>query len=191
MPKPVLFIQGGGEGAHVVDGRLVESLRRALGTRYDVRYPTMPNEGAPSYASWKSRVAEELESLGDGIVLVAHSIGAALSINALAEDHSKRRLAGIFLIAAPFVGEGGWKGEGFTPRKELGARLPRGVPVYLYHGRDDETVPVAHVDLYARAIPRATIRRLDRGGHQLVNDLAVVADDIRTLMEGSTGGAPR
>jgi predicted alpha/beta hydrolase family esterase len=191
MPRQVLFIQGGGKGAHVIDAKLAESLQHALGTAYQLRYPAMPDEDAPSYANWKSRITDELDSLGDGIVLVGHSMGAALLINALAEEDSKRSIAGIFLIAAPFVGSGGWKSEDFTPPNDLGGQLPRGVPIYLYHGRADETVPIAHVDLYARAIPQATIRRLDGRDHQLGNDAAVVADDIRSLVPRRTGSAPR
>lgn len=37
-------------------------------------------------------------------------------------------------------------------RADLGARLPRGLPTVLYHGEQDDMVPVAHVELYARAI---------------------------------------
>src|SRR5258707_15728966 len=38
--RQILFIQGGGAGAHDVwDGKLVESLRRELGGGYEVRYP--------------------------------------------------------------------------------------------------------------------------------------------------------
>ncbi len=47
--RQVLFIQGGGAGAHDErDGKLVESLRRELGGRYEVRQPRMPEEGDPS-----------------------------------------------------------------------------------------------------------------------------------------------
>jgi hypothetical protein len=44
----VLFVQGAGPGVHA-DGdiHLVESLRRELGSSYDVRYPQMPDEADP------------------------------------------------------------------------------------------------------------------------------------------------
>jgi hypothetical protein len=49
MPKQVLFIQGGGEGAHAIDADLAASLARLLGGEFEVRYPFMPNEAAPAY----------------------------------------------------------------------------------------------------------------------------------------------
>ena len=43
--RQILFIQGGGAGAHDEwDDKLVESLRRELGGGYEVRYPRMPGE---------------------------------------------------------------------------------------------------------------------------------------------------
>ena len=68
------------------------------------------------------------------------------------------------------------------PHPDLGkARLPTKMPIFLYHGREDETAPLAHVDLYANALPIAHIRRLDGRDHQLNNDLSEVAKDIRQL----------
>ena len=40
----VLFVQGGGEGAHDEDAALAASLQRALGGEYEVHFPRMPDE---------------------------------------------------------------------------------------------------------------------------------------------------
>ena len=47
MKTPVLFIQGGGEGAHEYDALLSKSLQQALGSEYEVHYPRMPDESNP------------------------------------------------------------------------------------------------------------------------------------------------
>jgi pimeloyl-ACP methyl ester carboxylesterase len=86
------------------------------------------------------------------------------------------------LIAAPFIGEGGWTSEDIEPASDLAARLPPAVPVFLYHGDKDDIAPIAHVALYADAIPRARVRRLANRDHQLNNNLAEVASDIRELV---------
>jgi predicted alpha/beta hydrolase family esterase len=180
--KHVLFVQGGGDRVHDEwDSKLVASLQRGLGPGYDVRYPRMPDEADPKYAKWRKALERELRGLDDGAVIVGHSIGATILINALAEHPPKPALAGIFLIAAPFVGPGGWPSGDIAPRPNLGAALPPGVSIYLYHGSDDETAPVAHLDLYASAIPQAVVRRLTGRNHQLDNDLSEVARDIRSL----------
>jgi pimeloyl-ACP methyl ester carboxylesterase len=55
------------------------------------------------------------------------------------------------------------------------------MPLFFYHCRDDETVPFDHLALYKKAVPQAAVREIDAGGHQLNNDLALVAEDIKTL----------
>ena len=180
--KQVLFIQGGGAGAHDEwDNKLVDSLKRELGPGYNVRYPHMPNEADPSYSMWKAALAEEITGLDDGAVLIGHSIGGTILINALAEAPPKRKLAGVFLVAAPFVGAGGWPSDEVKAVADLGAHLPPNTPIYLYHGSNDDTAPFAHVDLYERAIPGAIVHRLHGRDHQLNDDLAEVAACIRAL----------
>ena len=90
--------------------------------------------------------------------------------------------AAIFLIAAPYVGEGGWPSEDIEGTTNLGARLSRKTSIFLYHGSGDETAPFAHLDLYAKAIPQAVKRPLPGRDHQLDNDLSEVAADIRRLV---------
>jgi pimeloyl-ACP methyl ester carboxylesterase len=97
----------------------------------------------------------------------------------LAERPPERQLGAIVLISAPFVGAGGWPGDEFELPYDLGASLPKGVPVHVFHGLRDETAPPSHADLYARAIPQAQVHRLPGRDHQLDNDLSEVANTIR------------
>ncbi len=178
--RQILFIQGGGAGAHDEwDDKLFDSLRRELGDGYEVRYPRMPDEDDPSYARWSAAIRREMKALDDGAVVAGHSVGATILLNALAERPPEPELRAIMLIAAPFVGAGGWPGAEFELPHDLGARLPHGVPVHVFHGLQDDTVPPSHADLYARAIPQAQLHRLPGRGHQLNNDLSEVAKTIR------------
>jgi predicted alpha/beta hydrolase family esterase len=174
--QQVLFVQGGGKGTHDEwDDKLVASLREQLGSSYDVRYPRMPNEDEPSYPEWKDALEKELAALRDGAILVAHSIGGTILLKMLAEASSERSLGGLFLLATPFVGKGGWSLDDLRRPADLGTRLPRGVPVHFFHGVEDETAPLAHVELYARAVPQARVHRLPGRDHQLNSDLTEVA----------------
>jgi len=185
VKRQLLFVQGGGAGAHDEwDSKLVESLGRELGPDYEIRYPRMPNEDDPSYAAWKATIEREFATLDDGAILVGHSVGATILVNALAEEPSERKFGAIFLIAAPFVGKGGWPGDDLKPPRDLGARLPRGLPIHFYHGLDDETAPPSHAELYARAVPQARVHRLPGRNHQLNDDLKEVGAAIRSLEAG-------
>lgn len=140
----------------------------------------MPDEADPSYARWRVAIRREMDALEDGVV-VGHSVGGTILISALAECPPERELRAIVLIAAPFVGAGGWPGIEFELPPDLGARLPREVPVHVFHGLQDQTAPPSHADLYARAIPQAQVHRLPGRDHQLGNDLGEVAKAIRHL----------
>lgn len=182
MPNQVLFVQGAGEGVHDEwDRALVESLRRGLGPDYAVRYPRMPDEGNPRYPAWRAALREALEPLGAGAVLVGHSVGATVLLHTLAEAPPRFAPAAVVLIAAPFIGDGGWPGDEIPADTDFAARLPAAMPVLLYHGTADPVVPFAHAALYARALPGAVVRALAGRDHQLGNDLAEVAAGIRAL----------
>lgn len=188
--RQVLFVQGGGEGVHDRwDDKLVDSLREELGPAYETRYPVMPNEADPQYSAWKPVLQRELAALAPGSIVVGHSVGGTILVNVLAEWAPPVDLGAICLIAAPFIGTGGWESAEIEPRPDLAARLPRGVPIFLYHGRADDTVPFAHVELYARAVPDARVRRLAGRDHQLGNRLSEVAADIRRLDQPSNADA--
>ena len=96
-----------------------------------------------------------------------------------AEQPQKLRFGGQFIIAAPFIGEGGWPSDDIDGRKAFSDFRQRSV--YLYHGGDDAVVPTAHVHPYAKAIAHAVIRTLERRDHQLNNDMSNVARDIRSV----------
>ena len=90
------------------------------------------------------------------------------------------------LVAVPFVGAGGWTGDEFALPSDLGARLPPGVRVEVFHGLADETVPPSHAELYARAVPQARLHLLPGRDHQLNNDLSEVAKTISSYRPATT-----
>jgi pimeloyl-ACP methyl ester carboxylesterase len=185
--RNILFIQGGGEGTHDEwDDKLVESLRRELGETYEVRYPRMPAEDDPSEATWAPAIRQELASLTSGAIVIGHSVGATMLLHTLVAQPPEANLRAVVLISSPFVGAGGWPGDELELPGDLGARLPDGVPVHIFHGLDDEIVPPAHADLYARVIPHAQLHLLPGRDHQLGNDLGDVASVIRALEVSAT-----
>ena len=182
MTIQVLFIHGGGEGAYAEDAKLAASLREKLGTRYNVRYPKMPNEDEPDYQQWKWLISEQLAEMGERAILVGHSIGASVLIKILSDQDLQRSVAGTFLISAPFwYDDEFWRWEEVQLPRDVASLLPREMPLFLYHGRADEVVPFTHVEMYAEVLPQATVRRLDGRNHQLNDDLSEVANDIEQL----------
>ena len=182
MATQILFVQGGGAGTHDAwDNKLVDSLQGALEPDYEIRYPRMPREDDPNYIAWAAALSTEIEALADGALLIGHSIGATILINLLASKPTPRKLGGLFFVAPPFIGDGGWPSDEIAPMADIGQRLTIAAPIYVYHGSDDDTVPREHIELYAKALPQAIVRHLAGRDHQLNDDLTEVARDILTL----------
>lgn len=179
MTQIVLVIHGAGEprrrGGKVYWEPL---LGNALGPDYRVRAPRMPRPHDPQYGTWARRIGK-LIARSASPILVGHSFGASVLVKYLSEAAPRPSLTGLFLIATPFWGP---EFPEFALPADFGVRL-RGVsPLYLYHSRDDSEVPFEHLERYRRALPHATVRALDRRGHEF-NQPAFpeLAADIRSV----------
>jgi predicted alpha/beta hydrolase family esterase len=181
MKKHVLFIHGAGEGAFEEDGLLAASLQNALGLAYEMHYPKMPEEDSATYADWKALIERELATLDDAGILVGHSVGGSVLVKYLSEQQLDKPISSLFLLATPYWGaDEFWKWDEARLPEDVAAKLASIPRIFLYHSRDDEVVPFAHLALYAAKLPQATMRVFDGRGHQFGNDLAEVAKDIRS-----------
>lgn len=181
MNKRVIFIQGGGDGGYEADAKLVASLQEALGDDYEIRYPQLLSDETLSDFGWLQQIGKEIDMIGDDVFLVGHSLGASLILKYLSENKITKTIRGIFLISTPFwMGEEDWV-KGLKLQEGFAERLPQNIPVFLYHSKDDEEVPFTHFEIYAQKLPNATFRKITKGGHQLNNNLAMVAKDIKSM----------
>jgi predicted alpha/beta hydrolase family esterase len=181
MKKQVLFIQGGGEDGYNADARMVKSLQKSLGKDYEGIYPQMLSDKAAPDFGWQKQIANEIEKIRDPVTVVAHSLGASLLLKYLSENKISKKLAGIFMIATPFwSGEEDWV-QGLILRNDFAKNLIQNGRLFFYHSRDDEEVPFDHLATYRQKLPGAIYREIESGGHQLNNDLGLVAKDIVNL----------
>jgi predicted alpha/beta hydrolase family esterase len=179
--KNLLFIQGGGSKEdYEADKNLVDSLQHILGEAYIMHYPRLPNEPGPDFGRMK-QIGNEISLIEGELILVGHSLGASMLLKYFSENRVKKKPTAIFLISTPFwSGDEDWK-DGFKLPENFADQLSRDVPLFLYHCHDDEEVPFAHFAIYRQKLPWATFREISSGGHQLNNDLTIVANDIRSL----------
>ena len=181
MRNHILFIQGGGDGGYEADEKLVDSLRSALGPAYEINYPQIiPDESKKDYG-WLKQMGKAIADIKSEMIVVGHSFGASMLLKWLSENKTKEPVTGIFLIATPFwSGHEDWK-QGFKLEDNFVDHLPKDIPIYFYHCKDDEELPFDNLLQYKQKLPRAIFREKNNGGHQLNNDLKIVANDIRSL----------
>ena len=181
MANRVIFFHGGGsQEDYDADEKLVDSLKLKLGPEYSIHYPFLPDNGSPDLGR-REQITHELSATEDNVILVGHSLGASMLLACLSENEIKKKIGGIFLIATPF-----WKGddnwvEPFKLQPDFAKRIDTKVPLFFYHSRDDDEVPFAQLAVYKQELPWASFREIPTGGHQLDNDLTIVANDIKSL----------
>ena len=177
----MLFIQGGGNGGYEADAKLVELLQIALGKDYEISYPRMQTDDAVPDFGWLKQIGNEIGKLRDDFILVGHSLGASLLLKYLSENKISKKPAGIFLISTVFwSGKEKWV-QGLKLQEDFAESLPKNSRIFFYHCRDDEEIPFDHLVSYRHKIPAAIFREIESGGHQLGNNLNLVAKDIKEL----------
>ncbi|MFD2034636.1 alpha/beta fold hydrolase [Belliella marina] len=183
--KQVLFIHGGGEDGYIADITLADSLQKELGDAYKVHNPQIHfNDTLPDFG-WLKQIGNEISSVKDDIILAGHSFGASMLLKYLSENRVKKKIDGLFLIAPPYwSGDEEWK-QGIKLQKGFADKIPKDIPVHFYHCKDDEEVNFDDFLIYKQKLPRAIFHEILQGGHQLNNDLTIVAKDIRFLLKNS------
>lgn len=181
MTTQIIFFQGGGgQETYEADMKLVASLKTNLGAGYSVHYPLLENDETPDLGR-RRQIGDQISAISSSAVLVGHSLGASMLLAYLSETWTRKHIQGIFLIATPF-----WQGtenwvEAFKLQPDFADRLDKKIPLFFYHCLDDKEVPFDHLRLYKKHLPWAKFREIPDGGHQLNNDLGMVAADIRSL----------
>jgi len=178
--KQVLFIQGGGDGGHEADAKLAASLQTSLGNEYEIKYPEIQPDESPDFG-WTQQIGKKISEIKGDVILVGHSFGASMILKYLSENSVDKKIDGIFLIAAPFwSGNEEWK-TALKLQDNFAEKLPAETPIFFYHCQDDEEIPFSHFDQYKQKLSQAVFRVIKRGGHQLNNDLTLIAADIKSL----------
>ena len=189
MSIDVLFIHSvGPQSGEQGSTPFVKHLRQSLGSAYRVTCPAMPAPTKPSYERWKLELERLLPSDKPPPILVGHSLGGSVLLKYISEHKPKVPAAGLFIVAAPYWGNAGRKVEEFVLRESFARSLPNSLEIYLYQSRDDEMLDMEHHLLrYSRAIPQATVRILDAGGHTFKDGLPELAEDIQAFANPFAG----
>lgn len=181
--KQLLFIQGGGDDGYKADEALVASLKTALGKRYQISYPEIQSDESASDFGWVKQIDKKISKINDDLIVVGHSFGASMILKYLSENQVTPKIVGVFLLATPFWrGDEEWK-KGLKLKENFVDLLPVEVPIFFYHCQDDEEIPFSHLDEYKNSLSQATFREIKIGGHQLSNDLTLIAKDIKSLQK--------
>lgn len=158
------------------------TLREALGEKYEVIQPSMPNKQNARYEEWRIWFEKFIPYLQDELVLVGHSMGGIFLVKYLTENEFPKKVLATFLVAAPFDDKDIQEpiGDFKLPEKTDGFKKKVG-KVFLYHSEDDPVVPFVDLEKYKKELPDATVRIFKNRGHFTQEELQEIVEDIKSL----------
>jgi len=143
-----------------------DSLRKELGSRFDVLLPKMPNLMNAKYDEWKILFRKIAPLLDNNVILIGHSLGAIFLAKYLSENKFPKRILATLLISPPYYDKDMGKPlNGFILPKNLDRLNRQGGKIFIYQSKDDLIVPYSHFKKYKKALPNAIIREFKKRGH--------------------------
>jgi predicted alpha/beta hydrolase family esterase len=185
MPYEILLIQGAGNVTIADELVIVEQLKRELGDDFTVIYPIMPDADQPSYHTWETVLAANLEKLPVNVILLGHSLGASVILKHFSKHDVPNKVLGMVLFGVPYWKNQNWDVSEYEIEEELVPNLSKLENVYFYHSADDEVIPYVHLEAYQKILPQANWRITSGLDHSYHGAISLIANDIKELASKS------
>lgn len=161
-------------------------LREKLRNEYEIAYPDMPNLYNARYKEWKIWFEKILPFLNDEkLVIIGHSLWCIFLSKYLSENKFPKRISQLHFVAWVFDEE--WLPEWedyladfvFDPSvlKNLEQQVDK---IFLYHSKDDTTVPYSHVEKFKSYLPNAILTTFDDRWHFSIPEFPELLEEINT-----------
>ena len=158
------------------------NLNEALGPKYQVILPRMPNSFNAKYEEWKIWFEKYLALLDEDLILVGHSLGGSFLAKYLATESVPLKIRATFLIAAPHDTDGERALVEFDSPEDLTQLQAQGGEIFMYHSTDDPIVAFSEFEKFQAALPDARFRSFTDRGHFLQEEFPELVTDIKNLV---------
>ena len=134
-------------------------LEQSLGKKFEVISPRMPLQDNAKYRDWKIMFERYLAVLEGEFILIGVSLGGVFLAKYLSENKLKKKPLATYLVCPPF--DNSLPGEdlvgGFTLKSDLSLLEKNSPKLHLLFSADDDSVPPAHAEKYAKKLKQAHI----------------------------------
>lgn len=183
MRKQILFAHSGGtqNGPGMGSYDFVKWLRESLGDQYEISYPIIEDPEAPTFEMWETMLDQQLVQKNHPVMLIGHSLGGSMLLKYLSEQESDFNITGLFLVATPYWGKGGWNVDDFKLKKDSSKHLPSLSELHFFHCSNDPIVPFEHLNSYKQDFPNAMVHELQCNSHVFADGLPELVEIIKNL----------
>jgi predicted alpha/beta hydrolase family esterase len=154
-------------------------LRLVLGEEYEVILPQMPNKFNARYDEWKLWFEKFIPHLYDGVILIGHSLGGSFLAKYLSENVFPKKIKAVMLVSAVYDKDSdGYSLLSFAPSATLDFQTEN---IFLYHSKDDPTVPFSALEQFHKALPNAKVLVFEDRKHLNQPEFPELVEDIKNL----------
>lgn len=157
------------------------NLAKRLGSDYQVIRPDMPSKRNAKYLEWKIWFEKFIPFLESEIIIVGSSLGGTFVAKYLAENNFPKKIKAALLIAGAFKDLDEEKLGDFLLPLSLDKFALQAEKIFLYHSKDDDTVPFEHVNDFKKALPKAVVRIFEDRRHFNQPELPELTEDIKRV----------
>ncbi len=158
-----------------------QNLQAAIGDKYLVVAPQMPNAQNARYPEWKIRFERIIPVLDKTIILIGHSLGAIFLAKYLSENDVSKNIKATFLVAAPYTETTGESLTDFKITSNLKNLERQAGKIFLYQSKDDPVVMYADYEIYQKELPNAEAKIFEDRQHFNQAELPEIIEDIQSL----------
>lgn len=158
------------------------SLQEELGAAYEIVIPKMPNTFNARYVEWKIWFDKYVPFMKEGIILIGYSMGGIFLAKYLSENNVPVKIKAVFLVAPPYDEQDTKDAlNDFILPESLQQFQNQASEIHIYQSKDDELVPFADLDKYAKQLPQAKIHIFENRGHFWAEEFPELVGDIKKL----------
>ncbi len=159
-----------------------EYLEKSLGKRFEIISPRMPLQDNAKYRDWKILFERYIPLLKGNFILIGSSLGGVFLAKYLSEHKLPKKALSTYLVCPPF--DNSLPGEdlvgGFDLKSDLYLLEENSKNLHLLFSKDDDVVPVAHAEKYAKKLknPHIVIYK-SKNGHFNITKFPEIVRMIR------------
>lgn len=157
-------------------------LKAELGEDFEIIKPRMPLMDDAKYEEWKIHFERHFPYLRNNIILIGGSLGGIFLAKYLSENKFPKKILSTYLICPPY--DNSLLGEDLVGGFELGDDLSlieeNSENLNLLFSKDDETVPLSHMEKFKEKLVNSNIVIYDsKNGHFKISEFPEIVDMIK------------
>ena len=161
-------------------------LNNELGNDFQIIRPRMPLSENAKYNEWKINFERYIPYLDNHIILIGSSLGGIFLVKYLSENKFPKKILSVYLVGTPFdntliqeelVG-------GFDLGDDLSLIEENCPKITFFFSRDDNIIPLSHMDKYKEKIKNANFIILDNmNNHFQTSKFPEIVQNIKNDIE--------